>query len=141
MQFLSEDEVVQEFYWWLFSNRAINFDVERMLIAPINNHIIYGKVPQITSRTEKAVITVAGKNFASFDKLFLQKLPRWKQLIHTRSRVIDPSIYFTNWDLDIAPPGLSLCKERAGLNSHVTHDALEDAWDVILLLRKTYTNA
>lgn len=141
MQFLSEEEIVQEFYWWLFSNGVFDFDVEKMINSPTSTHILYGKVPQVTSRTEKAVITVAGKNFASFDKIFLQKLPRWKQLIHTRSRVIDPSIYFTDWNLDTAPPGLSLCKARAGLSSHVTHDALEDAWDVILLLRKTYTNA
>ena len=30
------------------------------------------------------------------------------------------------------------CKERAGVDGIVTHNALEDAWDVVQLLRKKY---
>lgn len=139
MFFLPEDEVVQEFYWWLFSVGAFEFDTEKMLNIPRHEHSLYGKVPLLTSKMQRAVITVAGKNFASFDKVFLEKLPRWKQAIHVRSRLIDPAIYFTDWKIDTAPPGLNECKKRAGINGEVTHNALEDAWDVILLLRKMYT--
>jgi hypothetical protein len=138
MLFLNEEEVVQEFYWWLYSNGAFTFDIEKMLNEQKFDHFLYGKVPLLTSKTQKATITVAGKNFASFDKLFLEKLPRWKQAIGIRSRVIDPAIYYTDWNVDTAPPGLAKCKERAGIEGIVTHDALEDAWDVILLLRKIY---
>jgi oligoribonuclease len=138
MQFLPEEEVVQEFYWWLYSNGAFTFDVEKMMNTPSVIHGKYGKVPMITSKTQRATITVAGKNFASFDKLFLEKLPRWKQLIGIRSRVIDPAIFYTDWSVDNAPPGLAKCKERAGIEGIVTHDALEDGWDVVLLLRKIY---
>jgi oligoribonuclease len=138
MQFLLEEEVVQEFYWWLYRHGGFEFDVEKMLNEPKFDHGLYGKVPALTSKMKKATITVAGKNFASFDKLFLEKLPRWKQAISIRSRVIDPAIYYTDWNVDTAPPGLAKCKERAGIEGIVTHDALEDAWDVILLLRKIY---
>ena len=32
-------------------------------------------------------------------------------------------------------PDLLTCKERAGIKGKVTHKAIEDAWDVIELLR------
>jgi oligoribonuclease len=138
MNFLPEEDIVQEFYWWLYANGAFKFDVEKMLDQPRFEHPLYGKVPHLTSKMQKAIITVAGKNFASFDKIFLEKLPRWKQAIYVRSRIIDPAIFFTDWKEDSAPPSLGDCKKRAGIEGIVTHDALEDAWDVILLLRKIY---
>lgn len=138
MWFLPEEEIVQEFYWWLYNNGAFEFSPEKMLDHPMVVHPRYGKVPAMTSKMQRATITVAGKNFASFDKIFLEKLPRWKQVIGIRSRIIDPAIFYTDWSVDNAPPGLALCKERAGIEGIVTHNALEDAWDVILLLRKIY---
>lgn len=138
MRYIPEEEVSQEFYWWLYSNDAFEFDLEKMMNSPINNHLLYGRVPLLTSKTQKAFITVAGKNFASFDKIFLEKLPRWKQAIHIRSRIIDPAVFYINWKEDSAPPGLLKCKERGGIEGIVTHDALEDCWDVIQLLRKKY---
>ena len=138
MLFLHEEDVVKELYWWMFSNGAFDFDIEKHLSSNIYIHPKYGRVPYFDSVLQKAVITVAGKNFASFDKLFLEKLPRWKQAIKIRSRIIDPSVFYTDWKTDEAPPGLAKCKERAGIEGIVTHDAIEDAWDVILLLRKTY---
>ena len=83
-------------------------------------------------------ITAAGKNFATFDLKFLERLPRWKQWIRVRQRIIDPSILFTDWDNDESLPGLSKCKERCGLPPEVAHDAVEDAMDVISLLRSEY---
>jgi hypothetical protein len=83
-------------------------------------------------------INVAGKNFASFDKHFIERLPRWKQLIRIRQRIIDPAVIFTDWKNDDSLPSLNKCKERAKIQGEVTHDALEDAWDVIELLRTQY---
>ena len=83
-------------------------------------------------------INVAGKNFASFDKIFLERLPRWKQVVRIRQRIIDPSVMFTNWNDDNSLPSLFECKKRAKIDGIVTHDALEDAWDVIQLLRTQY---
>jgi len=88
---------------------------------------------------EKVFINAAGKNFASFDKLFLEKLPNFTSKIKIRSRIIDPAVYATNWKEDNSIPGLKLCKERAGIEGEVTHDAVDDALDVIKVLRK-FTN-
>jgi hypothetical protein len=92
----------------------------------------------INSKTKPVTINVAGKNFASFDKHFIERLPRWKQLIRIRQRIIDPAVIFTDWKNDDALPSLDKCKERAKVQREVTHDALEDAWDVIELLRTQY---
>jgi hypothetical protein len=88
---------------------------------------------------ERVIINVAGKNFASFDKVFLEKLPNFTSKIKIRSRIIDPAVYATDWKSDLAVPGLKLCKERAGIDGEVTHDAVDDAIDVIKVLRK-FTN-
>lgn len=82
--------------------------------------------------------TAAGKNFVSFDQKFLERLPRWKQYFSIRNRVLDPAILYVDWKEDDSLPGLSKCKERAGLDNVVTHVAVEDAMDVVMLLRKLY---
>jgi DNA polymerase III epsilon subunit-like protein len=93
---------------------------------------------EVTSKMKPVSITVAGKNFASFDKLFLEKLPRWKQAVRIKQRILDPAILYVDWKTDSDVPNLLKCKERAGINGTVTHNALEDAWDVIEVLRKKY---
>jgi oligoribonuclease (3'-5' exoribonuclease) len=84
------------------------------------------------------VINVAGKNFGVFDKLFLEKLPDFKKYIKFRQRIIDPSTLYCDFINDTSLPNLTKCKERANIDGIVTHNALEDAWDVIELLRKKY---
>lgn len=118
--FYKENEVIKEFYYFLDSNGLGH--------GLINNS---GGIKPIT-------INVAGKNFGTFDKLFLQELPWWQKLIHTRQRVLDPAILMVDWNNDNSLPNLTTCKERAGINGIVTHNALEDAWDVIEVLRKFY---
>jgi oligoribonuclease len=83
-------------------------------------------------------VNVAGKNFGTFDKLFLERLPNFKKNIKFRNRILDPSILFVEWEHDKTLPSLNDCKVRAGLSGEVTHNALEDAWDVIQVLRKKY---
>lgn len=79
-------------------------------------------------------ITVAGKNVAGFDMPFLPEDFR-KMFKH---KVIDPGTLFVDWKNDDQVPGLEQCKERAGLPKEVSHDAYEDALDVIAILRKFY---
>ena len=69
-------------------------------------------VPIINMRTKPVTISVAGKNFGTFDKLFLEKLPRWKQVVKFRNRIIDPAILYVDWKNDTALPGLEECKKR-----------------------------
>lgn len=114
MKFYEKDQIVEAFYKFLLENG-------------------------IEPDGDKVHITAAGKNFATFDLKFLERLPRWKQWIRVRQRIIDPSILYTDWKADDSLPGLGLCKYRAGLPEEVAHDAVEDARDVILLLRKEYT--
>jgi oligoribonuclease len=138
MKFYHEDQVVEGFYQWLYDNNMTEFDPNI-----VNDRIVRidrdGKsYPLITSKTNPVTINVAGKNFASFDKHFVERLPRWKQLIRIRQRIIDPAVIFTDWKNDNSLPSLSECKERAKIQGEVTHNALEDAWDVIELLRTQY---
>jgi oligoribonuclease (3'-5' exoribonuclease) len=136
MQFYQEDQVVEGFYRWLFDNGLVD---SNPLLAGQMVKIENGKsYPALTSKMKPVTINVAGKNFASFDKHFLERLPRWKQVIRIRQRIIDPSVIFTNWTEDKAIPSLYECKQRAKIEGIVTHDALEDAWDVIQLLRTQY---
>lgn len=82
-------------------------------------------------------ITVAGKNFTGFDLKFLQKLPDWDK-INIHRRAIDPASLFVDWKTDKELPSLDTCKQRAGLAGVVTHNALEDAYDVVEVLRTKY---
>ena len=92
------------------------------------------------SETGAITINAAGKNFATFDKLFLQKLPNWGSNIQMRQRVIDPAILFMDWQADSSLPNLNKCIERAGLAGEVSHDALDDAIDVVRVLRAATNN-
>jgi DNA polymerase III epsilon subunit-like protein len=137
MRFYHEDQIVEGFYRWLYDNGMVELDPNflNQMVTRDENGKIY---PMITSKTKPVTINVAGKNFASFDKHFIERLPRWKQLIRIRQRIIDPAVIFTDWKNDDSLPSLDKCKERAKIQGEVTHDALEDAWDVIELLRTQY---
>jgi len=132
MIFLPEEEVVKAFFRFCFDNgviRNVNSKTE------ISNGRTY---PMLNSSLQKTHITVAGKNFATFDKVFIERLPRWKQVFAIRSRILDPAILFMNWKTDEAPPSLDLCKIRASVAGTVSHNAVEDAFDVIKVLRTKY---
>jgi hypothetical protein len=132
--FFDPEEVVAEFYRFLFAN-GFEYDLGPGGFVNTINGVVF---PAIGSQTKPITINVAGKNFGTFDKLFLEKLPWWKKLIRTRQRVLDPAILFVDWKNDSSLPSLTQCKERAGIEGIVTHNALEDAWDVIETLRKNY---
>lgn len=136
MVFLDEEQVVESLYQFCYANGLVDIDSD--LLAKQIKMVNGVPYPALTSNMKKVHITVAGKNFATFDKIFLERLPRWKQVFAIRQRIIDPGILFTDWFLDESLPGLSECKKRAGLSEVVTHNAVEDAWDVIELCRKFY---
>lgn len=74
--------------------------------------------------------TVTGKNFMGFDQQFLcSKVPNWADGIRIKHRSIDIASHF--WQPgDAALPTLQMCLERAGINTVVSHTALDDALDV-----------
>ena len=138
MQFLQEDAVAEAIFQFLYLN-GISSERPQDINVGQQVKMVGGKiVPMVNLRTKPVVITVAGKNFGTFDKLFLERLPNWKKLIRIQQRVIDPAVLFVDWTNDISLPNLSQCKSRAGFPEIVTHNAVEDAWDVIELLRKQY---
>jgi oligoribonuclease len=135
-KFYQEDEVVEALFQFCYRNGLVPLDPNY-----INNtrKIVDGiSYPILTSNMPKVYLNCAGKNFAGFDKKFLEKLPRWKQVFSIRSRVLDPGILFVDWINDESVPGLDECKKRAGIDGVVTHNAVEDAMDVVMLLRQCY---
>jgi oligoribonuclease (3'-5' exoribonuclease) len=82
----------------------------------------------------KSRIVAAGKNVAGFDLQFLP-IEIKDRFVH---RVLDPGSIFIDWETDEVPPDMKTCMRRAKILSEVTHDAYEDALDVINLLRTQY---
>ena len=130
-QFYEEENVIKEFYTFLWCNGFSAMD-------SLSTHVNGKLMPIIDSKAKPITLNVAGKNFGTFDKLFLQELPWWQKLIRTRQRILDPAILCVDWANDTSLPSLTTCKERMNVEGIVTHNALEDAWDVIELLRKFY---
>lgn len=93
-----------------------------------------------TIDTGAILINVAGKNFGTVDKRFIDLIPGWKESIIIRQRVLDPAILLTDWQKDDTVPNLDKCKKRLGIDGKVTHDALSDALDVIQVLREVTDN-
>lgn len=85
-------------------------------------------------------ITVAGKNFGTFDKIFLEKLPGWNRHIRIKQRMIDPAVLCTDWINDTTMPNLQTCKDRLGIIGEVSHDAVDDAVDIIKVIRAVTKN-
>jgi hypothetical protein len=134
-QFLELDDVAKTFFDFLWKN-GLGYS---MTDAAKTVRIIDGhSYPVFGSNTKSILVNVAGKNFGTFDKLFLEKLPWWKKLIQPRQKIIDPATLCCDWHFEDALPSLKQCKERLGIKGIVTHNALEDAWDVIQILRFFY---
>lgn len=82
-------------------------------------------------------ITLAGANLEGFDMKFLSKhLPNLSKRFNRRA--IEPAHFFVDWEKDEKLPSLQECKKRAGIEGDVAHNALDDAWDVIQVLRTQY---
>jgi DNA polymerase III epsilon subunit-like protein len=124
---------------------------ERVNYRKVNNIVPVGMVAQSFSmwliangfkatETGAVKINAAGKNFATFDKLFLQNIIGWTSKIQMRQRIIDPAILFVDWINDDSLPNLNSCIKRAGLDGEVSHDALDDAIDVIRVIRAKTDN-
>lgn len=71
----------------------------------------------------------AGKNLQGFDFRFVPWVQRY-----AHRRVLDPAILYAELG-DVVLPNLVECKKRAGLSEHVSHSAVDDARDIVRLLR------
>lgn len=86
-------------------------------------------------------INVAGKNFGMFDMNFLKQHDcdfgrMFTDIVKISHRIIDPAILFFDPKTDDRLPNLEECKKRANIkDTTVAHTALEDAWDIIQVIR------
>lgn len=84
---------------------------------------------------DKVTINAAGKNFGAFDLQFLKRKTNIEKHVKISHKILDPAmLYIQKGDMSL--PSTMQCKMRAGLGSHVSHNALDDARDVIRLIRK-----
>lgn len=97
-------------------------------------------VDLFTNKSSMIHLNVLGKNFATFDRIFIERIPRWKQIFKIRRRIADPAILLTDWKNDDFLPNFQTCMERTGLKGLVSHTAYEDAKDTLLMLRKATNN-
>lgn len=138
--YLKEEEVAQRIFRFLYDGKALDKKDDSDFLRGMREgmrEVIDGKsYPAFRTIDSPYHLTVAGKNFGTFDKLFLEKLPHWKRVFKVRSRILDPALLYVDWESDTDLPGLSKCKERAGLSGEVSHNAVEDALDVIELIRR-----
>jgi DNA polymerase III epsilon subunit-like protein len=134
--FYTEEQIIPELFRFLFRSGCGYSLINDM--AKTMDRIDGVLYPQINGKTKPITINVAGKNFGTFDKPFLMSLPWFQKLINIRQRILDPAILCVDWKNDEALPNLTECKNRCGIEGIVTHNALEDAWDVIEVLRKSY---
>lgn len=109
-EFVHFENLVDDFYNWL---------------------LLCGYTP---GKNEKIYLNIAGKNVGTFDLRFLGKVPCMKQKIHFKHRIIDPAIFYTDILNDAGVANFETCKKRAGLGDIVTHNAIEDAFDVVFLI-------
>ncbi len=90
----------------------------------------------VAGKDAPLIITVAGKNFGTFDLRFLENLGGFKKHVWFRKRILDPAILYYDDAIDTVLPNLETCKERAGIkNTAIAHRTIQDAWDVIEVLR------
>ena len=139
--FLEEDQVVEELLNFLWKNEIYpEKNTDKIIQKNSNDSNRFKLDGTLISLHGKTYFTTAGKNFNVFDRIFLERLPKWKMVIGRRVRTLDPATSFVDWKNDKDLPGLGLCKKRAGLSDDIiSHNAVEDAIDVINILRTLYT--
>ncbi len=86
------------------------------------------------SQLPKEQFTVAGANFANFDSRFLKKLGWLPNCFH---RIMDIGNLCWNFSLDgDALPSSQECLNRVGIKGNIKHNAIDDARDVLRIIRK-----
>lgn len=127
---MTEIQAVEAFHKWIYEVMEFSEDP---YVSPFKKQ---KGAPQ--KATGPVRVSMAGKNFGTFDRPFLNRLKGYKGFIKMNQRILDPAILYVDWKEDTTLPNLKTCKERAGIDGIVTHKAVEDAWDVIEILRAKY---
>lgn len=83
-------------------------------------------------------ISVAGKNYNAFDKLFLDRDFDFTNEHGIKHRVFDPGILYFDPLKDSEIPNTDECLKRAGIDKSSVHSAIDDAKIVIELLHNKW---
>lgn len=124
--------------------RIASLDSQYPLIRPselgvrFHNWLLNLSLPVLDNG--KISINAAGKNFAGFDRRFLEQ-PEYNffNVVSILHRTIDPAVFFLKIE-DKSVPDMKTCLERAGISKDLSHTAVEDARDVIRLMRVATNN-
>lgn len=89
----------------------------------------------VNGKNSKNRLNILGKNFAMFDRKFLEEVIDFSKIRH-RQRILDPGILFTDVVGDTELPNLKQCMTRSWAfeDDHpVAHTAYEDSIDTLKL--------
>lgn len=126
---ISINELANDFFQFLFPHFG-EFNEDDSFESVVDRMNMFKQAP--------FTITPAGKNFDAFDRKFIDLIPKWGQYVKLRHRTIDPTSMYIDWYNDDTPPGLGDCLSRAGVPKIVTHKAVQDCLDTLLVIRKDY---
>jgi len=82
----------------------------------------------------RVYINAAGKNFGAFDLQFLDRKTDLNKHVKISHRILDPGSMYAEIT-DTRVPGTEECLRKAGFEPNVTHEAVDDALDVVKLIR------
>lgn len=99
----------------------------------VMHHFLRHHVEEVGRR---CVFVPAGKNYGGFDSRFLERLPRWHEMMKPNHRPLDPGCMYFDARIDVNVPSTAECMVRAGLDPDVKHRAKEDARNVVRLIRR-----
>lgn len=92
----------------------------------------------VKTKNDKPKIVPAGKNFGTFDKKFLDNEFGFSHHFCVLHRQLDPAILYFDHMVDDVLPSQQECLNRAGIHEDVEHTGLEDALQVVKLLRHKF---
>lgn len=103
----------------------------------VSQQVILKQIEQFVKAEGK--FTLAGKNVGAFDLQFLKALSLGMECDLFHHRILDVgSIYYDPKIHGDTLPNLDQCKKMAGIVGDVTHNALDDAVDVVKCVRYKY---
>ena len=112
-------------------------DVANVFSHFLADHKYIDRIP--LGRRERNAITVAGKNFFYFDNRFLEN-DKWHEhyWFEFHRRGLDPAQMYFDPSVDDQLPNLQKCLAQIGINKEISHTAIDDAMDVVKLIRNYY---
>lgn len=144
--YVVHNKIVGEPFALAMNSEILNRIAERskypqfQFLEPYQVGSVFAKWLRFNNIDPRDKVLAAGKNFASFDVQFLNRLGEncqpFKDHVIFKHRSIDPGSMMFDPEIDLdGPPDTKTCMERCGLSGEVAHTALEDAETIIRIIR------